>query len=98
MSPEEPLITNLAHHYLITWPMPVDLGWGGDNKVGIQSGRNAGTDNRKEHRQAKEKGWPPEIGRKRKEFHHITCHHSLFSVQVSTSGSVPKNIPAVPVR
>lgn len=45
--------------------------------MGIGSSRNVCTDNRKETRQVKEEGWPPGIGRKRKEFYHITSHHSL---------------------
>lgn len=73
--------------------------------MGIGSSGDEGADNRKETRQVKEKGWPPEIGR-RKEFYNITSHHSLSfptipcvsSLQVSTSGSVPKNTLVVPVR
>lgn len=36
-------------------------------------------DNRKETRQLEEKGWPPEMGRRRKEFHDITFHLSFVS-------------------
>ena len=45
----------------------------------VGPGGNEVADNRKETRQLEEKGWPPEMVRRRKEFHDSTSHHSFMS-------------------